>query len=73
MDQLQRQQLTEALVQVALIESKAISVSIAEIIAYLQKKEHLAALGTFQGLDHQFTFLGTVLEAAARLTRTTGH
>lgn len=73
MDQLQRQQFTEALVQVALIESKAISVSLAEIIAYLQKKEHLAALGTFQGLDQQFTFLGTVLEAAARLTRTTAH
>jgi hypothetical protein len=68
MDQLQRQQFTEALVQVALIESKAISVSLAEIIAYLQKKEHLAALGTFQGLDQQFKFLGTVLEAAARLT-----
>ena len=67
MDQIQRQQFTEALVQVALIESKAISVSIAEIIAYLQKKEHLAALGTFQGLDQQFKFLGTVLEAAARL------
>jgi hypothetical protein len=67
MEKLQREQFTEALVQVALIESKAISVSLAEIIAYLQKKEHLAALGTFQGLDQQFKFLGTVLEAAARL------
>ena len=67
MDGILRQQLTEALVQVALIEAKAISVSLAEIIAYLQKKEHLAALGTFQGLDQQFKFLGTVLEAAARL------
>ena len=67
MEKLQREQFIEALVQVALIESKAISVSIAEIIAYLQKKEHLAALGTFQGLDQQFKFLGTVLEATARL------
>lgn len=53
--------------QVALIESKALSVSLAEIIAHLQKKEHLAALGTFQGLDQKFKFLGAVLEAAARL------
>lgn len=67
MDQLQRDQCREALVQVALIESKALSVSLAEIIAYLQKKEHLPALGTYQGLDQQFKFLGTVLEAAARL------
>lgn len=69
MDELQRKQFTEALVQVALIESKAISVRLAEIIAYLQKQEHLVALGTFQGLDEQFKFLGTVLEAAARLHR----
>jgi hypothetical protein len=69
MDELHRKQSTEALVQVALIESKALSVSLAEIIAYLQKKEHLAAFGTFQGLDQKFKFLGTVLEAAARLDR----
>lgn len=69
MDELQRKQSAKALVQVALIESKALSVSLAEIIAYLQKKEHLAALGTFQGLDQKFKFLGTVLEAAARLDR----
>lgn len=69
MDQLQRKQCTEALVQVALIEGKALSVSLAEIIAYLQKQEHLAALGTFQGLTEQFKFLGTVLEATARLDR----
>lgn len=69
MDELQRKQFTEALVQVALIESKAISIRLAEIIAYLQKQEHLAALGTFQGLDDQFKFLGTVLEAAARLPK----
>jgi hypothetical protein len=67
MDRLQRQQLTEALTQVALIESKAVSVSLAEIIAYLQKKEHLDALGTLQGVDRRFKLLGTFLEAAARL------
>jgi hypothetical protein len=67
MENLQQQQLLEALMQVALLESKALSVSIAEIVAYLQKKEHLAALGTFQALESQFKFLGAVLEAAARL------
>jgi len=49
------------------MESKAIAVSLAEITAYLQRNQHLAALGTFQGLDERFKFLGTVLEAAARL------
>ncbi len=67
MEHLQQQQLMEALMQVALLESKTLSVSIAEIIAYLQKKEHLAALGTFQALENQFKFLGVVLEAAGRL------
>ena len=67
MNQPQQQQLTEALTQAALIESKAVSVSLAEIIAYLQKKEHLDAAGTFQGIDRRFKLLGTFLEAAARL------
>src|SRR4051794_12849578 len=67
MEKLEQQQLLEALMQVALLESKAVSVSIAEIIAYLQKKEHLAASGTFQGIENKFKFLGTVLETAARL------
>ena len=61
------QQLLEALMQAALLESNALSVGIAEVVAYLQKKEHLAALGTFQGLENKFKFLGTVLETAARL------
>jgi hypothetical protein len=65
---LEQQQLLEALMQVALLETKALSVGIAEMIAYLQKKEHLAALGTFQGLENKFKFLGTVLETAARLS-----
>ena len=67
MEKLEQQQLLEALMQVALLETKALSVGIAEMIAYLQKKEHLAALGTFQGLENKFKFLGTVLETAARL------
>lgn len=67
MDELQRKQSTEALVQVALIESKALSVGLAEIIAYLQKKEHLPALGTFGGLEEHWKLVGTVLQAAARL------
>jgi hypothetical protein len=69
MENLQQQQLVEALVQVALLESKALSVNIAEIIAYLQKKEHLAALGTFLALEPQFKFLGAVLAAAGRLPK----
>lgn len=67
MEHLQEQQLLEALIEVALLESKAVSVGIAEMIAYLQKNEHLAAVGTFQGLESRFKFLGTVLEVAARL------
>ena len=67
MEQNEQQQPLEALMQVALLETKALSVGIAEIVAYLQKKEHLAALGTFQGLESKFKFLGTVLETAARL------
>jgi hypothetical protein len=67
MENLEQQQLLEALMQVALLESKALSVSIAEIVAYLQKKKHLAACGTFQSIENKFKFLGTVLETAARL------
>lgn len=65
MDQVQQEQRREALIAVALIESKALSVSLAEIIAHLQKKEHLAALGGFRSLDREFRLLSTVLEAAA--------
>ena len=69
MDQFQRTQCTEALMQVALDESKAISLRLAEVIEYLNEKEHLAALGTIQGLDQKLKFLGTVLEVTARLDR----
>lgn len=67
MEELQRKQLREALVQVALLESRALSVGFAEMIAYLQKNEHLPALGTYEGLEGQFKLLGTMLEATARL------
>lgn len=67
MEKHDRKDCTDALIKVALIESKSLSVSLAEIIAYLQKGEHLAALGTFQGLEDRFEFLGTMLKAAARL------
>jgi len=67
MEKPEQHQLLEALMQAALLESKALSVGIAEVIAYLQKKEHLAAAGAFQTLQDKFKFLGTVLETAARL------
>lgn len=69
MDQIHQKQLTEALVQVALLESKEISVRFAEVIAYLQKQEHLAALGMLAGLEEQFKFVDTVLKVAARLSQ----
>jgi hypothetical protein len=47
---------------VALIESKAISVRLAEIIAYLHQKEHVAAFATFPEMNEQCKFLGTVLK-----------
>ena len=69
MEQLQKKQLTEALVQVALLESKEIAVNFAEIIAYLQKGNHLAALGALGGIEEAFKFLGVALAAVARLSQ----
>jgi len=69
MEQLQKKQLTEALVQVALLESKEIAVNFAEIIAYLQKGNHLAALGALRGIEETFKFLGVALAAVARLSQ----
>ena len=69
MQELQEKQCTEALMQVALTEAKTMSVRLTEVIAFVQKKEHLAALGAFQGIQEQCRFLGTVLEVAARLPR----
>lgn len=66
MDQIHKQQLIEALVQVALLESKEISVRFAESIAHLQKQEHLAALGALSGLEEKFKFVETVLKVAAK-------
>jgi hypothetical protein len=68
MDQIQKKKLTEALLQVALIESKEISVRFAEVIAYLQKQEHLAALGSFGGLEEKCKFIDTVLKVAPKVT-----
>lgn len=67
MDQIQKGKLTEALLQVALIESKEVSVRFAEVIAHLQKQEHLAALGGLSGLEEKFKFIDTVLKVAARI------
>jgi hypothetical protein len=67
MDQIHKKQLIEALVQVALLESKEISIRFAEIIACLQKQEHLAALGTLAGLEEKFKFIETVLKVAAKV------
>lgn len=66
MDKIYQKQLTESLVQVALLEAKEISVRFAEVIAHLQKQEHLAALGALAGTEDQFRFLDTVLKVAAR-------
>jgi len=41
MEKTQKQLTTEALVQVALLESRELSVRLAEVIAYLQKQQHL--------------------------------
>jgi len=67
MDATQRNQVTEALLEVALLETRFLERHLVEIIGYLEKKEHLAALGTIQGLEDRWTFLRTVLVAAARL------
>jgi len=69
MDNTHRQQLTEALIQAALIESKEISVHLAEVIAYLQRHEHQAALGTLQIIEEPLRFVSSMLIAAVRLTQ----
>jgi hypothetical protein len=69
MEQKEKQQITKALSQLALSDCKEISVRFAEIIAYLQKDEYLAALGTLAGLDNQFQFVETVLQATARINQ----
>ncbi len=64
-----KDQLMTALVLVALLEARDLSVRIAEIIAHLQHKEHLAALGALQTVESQYKLLDAVLSAAARLER----
>lgn len=60
----------EALVQLALIDSQAMSKSFAEIVTDLEQKECLGAVGTFRSLDDRLKFLGTILETAAALIAT---
>jgi uncharacterized membrane protein required for colicin V production len=69
MDEIQKSQLIQALTQVALIEAKELSVRFAEIIAYLQKQQHLHALGALFGLEDQFKFIETVLKAASKISQ----
>jgi hypothetical protein len=68
MEEKKKQTLVAALVQAALVYSREISVHMAEIIAYLQKQEHLAAVGTLEIVEEPFESLRTMLKAAARLT-----
>jgi hypothetical protein len=63
-DQIQRQQLKEALIQVAMLESKNLAVKIAEIIAHLQKQDYLTALGSMDGIEDQVHFLSVTLSRA---------
>jgi hypothetical protein len=65
----QKDQLMAALVLVALLEARELSVRVAEIIAHLQHKEHLAALGALHTVESHYKLLDAVLSAAARLER----
>lgn len=69
MEQIQKKQLTEALTQAALLESKEIAIHFAEIIAYLQQGNHLVALGTLKGIEETFEFLDVTLSAAAKVAQ----
>ena len=69
MDEIQKSQLTQALTQAALIEAKELSIRFAEIIAYLQKQQHLPALGAFSGLEDQFKFIESLLKAASKINQ----
>lgn len=61
------EQILDALIKVALMESRALTTGLAEIVGYLEERQRLAALGALRGLDEKFKFLGLVLDAAARL------
>jgi len=54
-------------VQVALLEAKNILTHFAEIVAYLERQEYLAARGTMMEIQNQYQLLDAVLAAAARL------
>lgn len=67
MEENQRKQFIDALVQAAKVLSRVLSSHLAVIVGHLERNEYLAALGTYRGLEEHFTFLGTALEAAVRL------
>ncbi len=66
MNKPQRDQVIQALVQVALLEAKNILTHFAEIVAYLERQEYLAARGTMMEIQSQYQLLDAVLSAAAR-------
>jgi len=63
----QRDQVIQALTQVALLEAKNILTHFAEIVAYLERQEYLAARGTMMEMEGNYKLLDAVLSAAARL------
>ncbi|HET6842999.1 MAG TPA: hypothetical protein VFK06_15195 [Candidatus Angelobacter sp.] len=67
MNKPQRDQLIQALTQAALLEAKSILVHFAEVVAYLERQEYLAARGTMMEIENQYILLHAVLSAAARL------
>src|SRR6266481_648261 len=66
MEKPQKDQVIQALVQVALLEAKNILTHFAEIVAYLERQEYLAARGTMMEIQSQYQLLDAVLSAAAR-------
>lgn len=67
MEKPQRDQVIQALTQVALLEAKSILPHFAEVVAYLERQEYLAARGTMMEIENQYKLLDAVLSAAARL------
>jgi len=67
MNKPQRDQVIQALTQVALLEAKSILTLFAEIVAYLERQEYLAARGAMMEIQNQDQLLDAVLSAASRL------
>lgn len=55
----------ETLAQLALLDSKAVSKTFAEITTHLERKDYIVAKGTFREVDDRVKFLGTILETVA--------